>query len=283
MITIFTTPKAFHAGNNIIQRNALRSWLNTQTGCEIMLFGDDDGVEGAAREFNVRHYPSVEKNELGTPLLSSMFDIAQRDSSHSIIMYINADIILTRDVFGEVKFLGNSPYLLSGRRWDLNVEEEIDYGDEEWANRLLEKAKRDGALHGYAGMDYFVFPKGVVKLPPFSVGRPGWDSWLIYHMKTRGVPILNATSSIHIIHQNHDYSHSPYGGKKRVAGPEWRSNIDIAGGLSNMLSLREADWLVENSHLRKPELMLRVLSRLSRYRVWRAALAFRRRLLTRAQ
>ena len=77
MLTIFTIPKSFQDNINVIQRNAIKSWLKLYPKCEVILFGDDEGVAEVAREFNVLHIPEIEKTEKGTPLLSSAIDSAQ--------------------------------------------------------------------------------------------------------------------------------------------------------------------------------------------------------------
>lgn len=112
----------------------------------------------------------------------------------------------------------------------------------------------------------------------FALGRPAWDSWLIYDMRSRRVPVIDATEAITIIHQNHDFSHSKFGEKKRVGGPEWQKNIEIAGGLTNMLTLRDADWTLGENGLKRPDFPMRLFSMLSLFYPWRVLLAIRRKL-----
>ena len=73
MLTIFTVPKPFKEHIGVIQRNAIYSWTQLP-GCEIILFGDDDGVAETAEEFGVKHVSDIEKNEHGTPLLDFVFE-----------------------------------------------------------------------------------------------------------------------------------------------------------------------------------------------------------------
>ena len=64
MLTIFAIPKSFEDPHiNIIQRNAIQSWLQLQPKCEIILFGNDKGVAETAEEFGVKYIPEIEKNE----------------------------------------------------------------------------------------------------------------------------------------------------------------------------------------------------------------------------
>ncbi|MBU0581299.1 MAG: hypothetical protein KKA19_08995, partial [Candidatus Margulisbacteria bacterium] len=151
------------------------------------------------------------------------------------------------------------------------------FRNSEWQSNMFAELSKRGRLHGPSGIDYFIFPRGLIKLPPFAVGRPGWDSWLLYKMKISGVPIIDATESITIIHQNHDYSHSKFGEKKRVAGPEFQQNIKIAGGWSRMLTLREADLVLSGKSLKKPGFPERFFSILAIFYPWRIFLAAKRK------
>ena len=281
MLTIFSIPKPFKGHNNIIQRNAIKSWLHLQPECESILMGDDDGVAETAQELGVNHISSIEKNEFGTPLLSSAFNAAQKLAKNNILMYANSDVIFFQNLIEAVQRIDKPSFLVCGRRWDLDVKEEIDFTNNEWPGELLEKVKKEGKLHGLSGMDYFVFPKNLVNILAFAVGRPAWDCWLIYDMRSRRVPVINATDAITVVHQNHDFSHSKFGEKKRVGGPEWKNNLKIAGGFKNLMTLRDADWTLGESGLRRPDFPLRFFSILSMWYPWRVLLAVKRTLQNR--
>lgn len=277
MLTIFTIPKPFQGHNNIIQRNAIKSWMMLKPECEIILFGDDEGVGDAAQEFGVRHVPSVEMNEYGTPLLSSAFQEVQQVAKNNTIMYTNADIIFTPDLTSIVEMVDFPQYLVCGRRWDVDIQDFIDF-DAEWVAQLRMLIQTRGRLHGFSGIDYFIFRKGTVTMREFSVGRPGWDSWLLYDMRSRKIPIINATDAVTVIHQNHDYAHSQFGTKEHVAGPEWQRNIEMAGGLTRMMTLRDADWELTNDGLTRPSVPKRIYSLFSLWYPWRLMLATKRKL-----
>ena len=87
MISIFAIPKPFQGHINIIQRNAIQSWIALNPKCEIILFGDDYGIADVAKEFNIRHVSEIKKNEFGTPILSSAFSSAQKLAKNNILMY----------------------------------------------------------------------------------------------------------------------------------------------------------------------------------------------------
>jgi len=278
MLTIFTIPKPFKGHNNIIQKNAIQSWLKLRPKCEIILFGDDDGVEETARELGIIHIPSIEKNEFGTPLLSSAFSSAQKLATNNILMYANSDVIFFQDLIEAMVKIRQDHFLVCGRRWDLDVTEEINFEDNGWAAKLKEKIEKEGKRHGLSGKDYFVFTRNTVNMPAFAVGRPGWDDWLIYDLRIKGIPVINATEAITVIHQNHDYSHSKFGENNRVGGPEWKKNTAVAGGPANMMTLRDADWLLNKEGLKRPKLPMRIVSVLSLYYPWRWLLGVKRKI-----
>lgn len=214
MITIFSIPKPFIGHIGIIQKNALRSW-RALSETEIILFGNEEGVAETAAEFGCRHVPEVTLSEYGTPYLDEVFKKAQELSAGKYICYINSDIILYDELLTAITCVPFKEFLITGQRWDLVVTEPV------YANtaRFLYHVTTNHTTQNFPGMDYFVFPKGMVTdMPPFIVGRRGWDNWLIYTIRARGIPVIDATDTIHAIHQNHDYSHIP-----KTDGPRWEN------------------------------------------------------------
>jgi hypothetical protein len=278
LLTIFIIPKAFEEHISVIQKNALRSWQQLKPSPEILIFGDDIGVESAAKELGITHVPFIERNKFGTPLLSSAFSAAQEIASNNILVYANSDIIFFQDLIEAVKKIDQQCFLACGRRWDLDVTDEIDFSDDEWDKALLTRVKNEGQRHGLSGIDYFIFRRNSVDMPPFAVGRPGWDGWLIYEMRRKEIPVIDATEANTVVHQNHDYSHSQFGEKKRVGGPERAENIKIAGGFANFMTLRDADRVLTKDGLRRPDFPARIFTILSLWYPWRLLLATKRRL-----
>lgn len=278
MITLFTIPKAFHGHNGIIQRNAISSWLKLIPRVEVVLFGDDPGVSDFANELGVKHIPNIVRNEYGTPLLSSIFETIEQIANNSLLCYINADIILLQNFIDTIKIIESQRFVVSGRRYDMEINEIIDMTSLSWQSQLLADVELNGILHGYSGKDYFVYGKNMVKMPDFAVGRPGWDDWFIYHVRCQGIPVIDATDAITVIHQNHNYSHSKFGEAIRVAGPEWKINTKIAGGPQNMMTLRDADYIICKEKCVRPPVLRRILSTLSMFYLWRMLLGVKRRI-----
>jgi len=268
MLTIFTNPRAFNNQFGTIQRNAIKSWLLLRPKCEIILFGEDEGVAETAKEFGVRHIPEIEKNEFGTPLLDSVFNLAQKLANNHFMVYISADIILLSDFIRAVKTIKESSlssFLMVGQRIDLDIEEELQFNDINWEAKLRKLAINKGKLHSPEGADYFVFPKGFYhNVPPFAIGRTVHDNWLIYKARALGAPVIDATRAITAIHQNHDYSHHSQGVRGVRSGPEKRRNLKLAGGRNHRLTIVDADWLLTENGLKKKAFLTIIFRKIHR-------------------
>jgi hypothetical protein len=197
----------------MIQRNAILSWMLLKPTPDILLFGDEEGVSEIAAEFKLKHNPFIKRNEFGTPLVSSIFEEAEKTATRELMCYLNADILLLSDFVEAVKAVHNEMprSLMVGRRWNLDVSAPVVF-EEGWERALIEQVARRGKLVPHFFIDYFVFPKGVWgKIPPFAIGRPAWDNWIIYQARQMDLPVVDLTPAVTVIHQNHDYSHHPQG------------------------------------------------------------------------
>jgi hypothetical protein len=253
-LTIFSAPKPFTNPHiAVIQRNAIQSWLHLPD-VEVLLIGEEEGLAEIAVEFGIKHLPDVSRNPEGTPLVSSIFALARETSNSPLLAYVNADILLTPDfVEAARKMMARTDrFLLVGQRWDLEVTETLDFSGD-WAVRLQADAKTLGELHRPMGSDYFIYPRACfVDIPAFAIGRAGWDNWMIYKARKEGWVTVDATSSIMIIHQNHDYGHLP-GGQPHYRLPETYENIRLAGGREiTRFTLLDTNKLLVNNQLRPP-------------------------------
>jgi hypothetical protein len=148
MLTFFTVPKPFEGHIGTIQRNAIESWGRLKPGCEVILFGDEKGTALVAEQCGVLHYPHVERNEYGTPTVDSLFDTARRIAAHSTLCYINADIVLMSDFLTAYEKIKKLPaFLMVGRRWDLDIEESLDFSEPDWEEGFRSRVMETGQLH----------------------------------------------------------------------------------------------------------------------------------------
>jgi len=255
LLTLFTAPKPFTDPHiRMIQRNTLRNWLALGNEVEVVVLGDEPGIADACDDLGIRHFTDVRCNDLGTPLISSIFSLARERTDSPILMYSNTDILFLPELIEIVHAVVEKKqrFLVVGQRWDLDVTDEIDFS-EVWGERLRERIQVDGELHGQTGSDYFIFPRDFFQdIPDFAVGRAGWDNWMIFHARWQHLPVVDATKTIIIAHQNHDYAHLP-GGLKHFYQPETKTNVQKAGGHRAIFRLSDATHTLEGGLLkRKP-------------------------------
>lgn len=228
LLTIFAVAKAFRGLDDVRQRNAVASWARVADA--VILFGDDPGVADAAHDLGVRHRPGVECNGYGTPLLHHVFATAQAETSTSLVCYLNADIVVTADLRTGAAAVAQQrrQFLLVARRRNLDVTEPLPFQREDVDRWLLDVADH-GQLDGKAAIDVFLFPRGLYEaIPPFAVGRPAWDNWMIRHARERGITIVDATYDVPLIHQDPGLGVT---GERSVrwTGPEAQRNRELAG------------------------------------------------------
>jgi len=202
VLTIFTAPKPLTGQLAVIQRNAMRSWARLP-GCELVAFGDEEGVAAIAAELGATHVPDVALSPQGTPLVGDMFARARRIGHHPVLCFVNADVIFTSSLVTAVERVAHRRFLLVGQRWDLDVDEELEF-DGDWEAGLLRRVRAAGSLHPPAGSDYFAYPRDVEwQMPPFAVGRVGWDNWTLRRARQLSLEVIDATRVVQAIHQNH--------------------------------------------------------------------------------
>jgi hypothetical protein len=231
VITIFTIPKPFDARNRRPQDNALATWRAALPEAQIIVFGDEEGIEEAAKRHGVEH-AAVLRNEHGTPLLDAAFAEARRRASHPLLAYVNSDILFGDDLratLPAIAALSWTRFVVVGRRTDLDLGEAIDTQRADWQSELRRRAREAGRLHEPTGIDYMIFPtRWPLPLPRFPVGRVLWDNWVIHHARSTSAPVIDATSSVSAIHQNHGYAHIG-GARAASAAAEVAHNWAIVG------------------------------------------------------
>ncbi len=252
MLTVFTTPKPFRGHIGVIQTNAIQSWLLLHPEPEVILIGSEEGTAEVASRFGIRHLPDVECSEYGTPLVSSIFSVAQNTAKYQLMCYVNADIILFSDFLAAVQRVHKYPFLMIGQRWDVELNEAVNFDDTQWESRLRTHVAEHGKLHSKSGIDYFVFSCGLYRdILPFAIGRSGWDNWLVYQARLLKAPVIDATKVITAVHQNHDYSHIPSGETVVWKGPESIRNLELTGGGEHAFTLEHATWILTSEGIRR--------------------------------
>ncbi|MDZ7344074.1 MAG: glycosyltransferase family 2 protein [candidate division KSB1 bacterium] len=239
----------------MIQCNAIKSWA-LLPDVEIILLGEEAGLAEAARELDVKHIPNVARSANGTPLISSMFQLARQNSKSDLLCIINADIILMPDFVEAAQraMRLKDRFVMVSQRWDLDVTAPLDFSGD-WIHGLRSMVNGQGQLHRPAGSDFFLFPKSCYQnIPDFTIGRAGWDNWMIHKARKEKWAVIDCTPSVMIVHQNHDYSHLP-GGKPHYEHPETNENIRLAGGQANIrYTILDATHQLVGDKLTRPKM-----------------------------
>lgn len=219
----------------------MRNWLALGEEIEVVVVGGEPGIAEICEELDIRHFPNVRCNAMGTPLISSIFELAREVNDSPYLVYSNADILFLPELIDVVRRMGEykKEFLGVGQRWDLDVDQSIDF-NQGWSEALMDDIHIRGKLHGQTGSDYFIFPRTCfINIPDFAVGRAGWDNWMIYHARWQHWPLIDLSKTLTVVHQNHDYRHLP-GGQMHYTLPETADNIRMGGGRRTIFNLTEA-------------------------------------------
>lgn len=234
LVTLFTIPKPFAGHTGRIQTNAVASWRQLGSECDVLLCGDEAGASAVAESFGAHHYGQLRRTSAGVPLLSDAFRAAQTHAS-VYKCYTNADIVFVSDllqVLRALDALGLQEFLIVGQRTDLDVSESLDLTSPRGELSLLARAAQQGRLAPVVCKDYFIYPSALfAEIPDFAVGRGNWDNWMVANAARCGIPVIDATEVITAIHQNHDYTHVA-GGKQSayLKGEDAQRNSQLGGG-----------------------------------------------------
>ena len=205
-----------------LQRRSVESWR--ALGVQVLLLGD---VAEAARELNVEHVPGLETTSHGTPRLDSAFALADRAARFPLRCFVNADIIFGTDLLEAARAVsGQAEQFL-----------------------LVGQTEENGKRRGAAAMDWFVFPAGLFgDVPPFAIGRAGFDNWLVWKARQVGI-VVDAAQDVRAIHQPHGYEHVAGGMDEAYYGEEAARNLELAGGKSRLYTLHDASHVLRGGRL----------------------------------
>lgn len=268
MLTLFTIPKPFAGHIGVIQRNAVRSWARLRgpdgRPCQLVLCGGEAGTAEMAEEVGATHVAELACSDYGTPRLDDAFARVNRISDRPMCGYVNADILLPDALLDAASRLASlDDFLAVTRRWTVDVDRELDF-EPGWDRELREGVAAPDRPHS---IDFFLFPTAgeMGELPPFLVGRPGWDNWMIFESWRRGLPSVDLSDAVAILHQRHGYGHVPAGRGSRWEGPEADANRRLLGSRFRVFDISHATHamtpdgrVVERAEAKSPRLERRL-------------------------
>jgi hypothetical protein len=171
-----------------------------------------------------------------------MFEAAHELSIHDVLLLVSSDIIIFDEVIDALPHLKKLGSFMGGvHRHNTNITELIDFNTD-WVSMV-----KSNMLLGHPGAgDFFLFSKGFWRrgIPDFTIGRSVADNWLIHEAITFG-QCVDMSDYMNIVHQNHDYSHIPYGGNLQslINGEERRDNLELGQVcLRDDNEIRFANW-----------------------------------------
>jgi hypothetical protein len=171
-----------------------------------------------------------------------MFAQADDLAADEVMAFVSADIVLTQGSLEAVRIAmqWSSRFLLVAQRHDVEVRKLMEF-DAGWEQRWAADAVARGKLHSDGAIDWFVYPRGQYKdIPPFAIGRTSYDNWLLWKTVDSEIPLIDATSFVTLIHQDHDYSHvkavDVWNGAEAVENRKWIQHW------TNYYTITHATW-----------------------------------------
>lgn len=281
MITIFSPMRPFHGNIAEVQLNAIRSWLAITPACEVILFEDEEGTtRQATTGLNVRVIDEVKRSRLGAPLLDDLLKTAAREARGELLAYITADVLLPPDFHDTMRrchdTMAGRDYLAVGARVDMLRDLAIDFGDPRWFEAVRVAAQTHGQPHGHTAMDLWVYPRSLdFAPPPFPIGRCATDGWVSYKCRRDGIPLIDVTPAVLLIHQLHERpaTRSPLFYAEQLECVFLFDNI-----AENALSLLDTDWIYRDGRLERPRGLRWLHSRMSLFKPYRWLVGWRRKI-----
>jgi len=240
MITFHAIVRAFEGEYDLIQRNAIGSWLRLNPTPEVLLYGvGETGAPGYAGEVGLSLYP-LKYNHRGIPLVAWPIEHAAVTASNDIRCLVNADIILMEDFSTAVNLVcAQFPeFLFITQRWGIPPDFQIDF-DAAWQTALLSDLRKRGRAKHRGAVDYFCYRGDWLRdVPPFAVGRTSWDNWIIWKALDEGVPVIDGTLFTVCVHQDH--------AKKRVGAETNENRAILTNDIGNFIvaTLDNATWML---------------------------------------
>jgi len=242
MLTIITTPKPLNvAVNRLAFLNAIRSWVRLVPRPEILVFGGDRALvenEGGKWIGDCKSTPQ------GRPYFDDFISRAESLATNDILMYCTDHLILTSDLPPVVKRVSDSfpsNFAIVGRRWQLNVQEAIDFSNPNWEGILRDQVFEVDSLGSNAAKDYVIFRRPLgLSVPNFIMGYPCYDTWLVWAALQAHYPVVDASDVIMVVHQSHKFvegdvwkrDKTPGGQHNRRIG-RFQLHLDGKGGISH--------------------------------------------------
>ena len=175
-------------------------------------------------------------NKHGVPILGDMYTtMFDKCPDAKTYTYVNGDIMVTESFVETIEAVLNDfpsqDFLIVGKRTNVDWSEEHDA---KHANFSFNAHFKKGSLFRSDAQDYFIVTKNAIdwkNIPPFVIGRPGFDNWLVDHVyHSSKVALVDATKTILAIHQTDADENFAHGGKMVKSSNDREYNRRIGKG-----------------------------------------------------
>jgi hypothetical protein len=250
MLTLLTTMKPFEGLASEIQLRSLANWRVLFPESQIVVFGKTEGAENVCKSVSADYVPEIESTESGVPFFGAIARWVKQYARYDLCVYLNGDILLGQDfkkishVEGDnlIAACKDGTYLFVGQRIDLD---NIYINERGKTDRLFSELEARGKVHPPAGMDYFIFRKGMFfDIGPLIVGRGGYDSALVTYCLRRKIPVIDASPAFLVYHQWHDYGHVVGGKQTAHRGEDAQANFRNHGLRGFAPHCVDANWML---------------------------------------
>ena len=169
----------------------------------------------------------IKTNSYGVPFFRDMYENVYKHCPKSrTYTYINGDLLSTYDGFmGTINALYPDSYsklgefVLVGQR--TNVQWDVSLDARTLTNKTFHQLFQKGELMVPNAVDYFISTRHAFNwdnIPPFVIGRAGYDNWLIEHLlfETPDTQLVDVTQTLPMIHQNDGGGKFSWGGERKM-------------------------------------------------------------------
>ena len=180
----------------------------------------------------------LRRNRYGVPYLDQLFFYAMITvPGADTLTYINADVFSDHTFADTINFVMDTvpdkEFMIVGKRQNVTWSSRMDISSR---NFDFMRTFLSGSPSREDYIDYFITSRMALdwdEIPPFVVGRPAFDNWLVdYAARSKRIMLIDASKTIRLIHQTieHDVSHW----EDLSSGPDVDFNRRVgAGGYSN--------------------------------------------------
>jgi hypothetical protein len=247
-ITILTTLKPLNGLASLHQSNAIKSWQILKTNPEILVMGKTAGAEKFCEDLNIKYIPEVEISKEGLPLISSIIQRGQDLATSNNIWYVNADIILFEDSYESyINTLKQfDKFLIVCRRREVKISSPLDITPNSMRS-LRQKVINATKLETATAIDWFGFTKNIFEnMPPFPVARTAFDNWMIWNISDKGLPVVDASQYVCLIHQSHNYETSSGGVSELYKSEEVMKSRQLVGHWSKFYTTYHSKYVINS-------------------------------------